>query len=78
MKNDITITGRGIVISRHASGVIFAYDSRHRIVVSASLKTNYLYEQDSDNDAGRTLPQPAFGSVDLSRWSAQGDQGAAE
>ena len=32
MKNDITITGRGIVISRHASGVIFAYDSRHRIV----------------------------------------------
>jgi hypothetical protein len=32
MKNDITITGRGIVISKHASGVIFAYDSRHRIL----------------------------------------------
>ena len=32
MKNDITITGRGIVISEHASGVICAYDSRHRIL----------------------------------------------
>ena len=32
MKNDITITGRGIVISKHASGVIFAHDSRHRIL----------------------------------------------
>jgi hypothetical protein len=36
MKNDITITGRGIVISKHASGVICgvicAYDSRHRIL----------------------------------------------
>ena len=32
MKNDITITGRGIDISKHASGVTFAYDSRHRIL----------------------------------------------
>src|ERR1700758_5132675 len=32
MKNDITITGRGIVISKHASGVICVYDSRHRIL----------------------------------------------
>ena len=32
MKNDITITGRGIVIGKHASGVICAYDSRHRIL----------------------------------------------
>ena len=32
MKNDITITGRGIVISKHASGVICAYDSRRRIL----------------------------------------------
>jgi hypothetical protein len=31
MKNEITITGRRIVISKHASGVICAYDSRHRI-----------------------------------------------
>jgi len=32
MKNDITITGRGTVISKHASGVICVYDSRHRIL----------------------------------------------
>jgi len=32
MKSDITITGRGIVIGKHASGVICAYDSRHRIL----------------------------------------------
>jgi hypothetical protein len=31
-KNEITISGRGIVISRHASGVKCAYDSRHRIL----------------------------------------------
>jgi hypothetical protein len=32
MKSDITITGRGIVMSKHASGVVFAYDSRHRVL----------------------------------------------
>jgi len=32
MKNEITITRRGILISKHASGVICAYDSRHRIL----------------------------------------------
>jgi hypothetical protein len=32
MKNEITITGQGRVISKHASGVICAYDSRHRIL----------------------------------------------
>jgi len=31
-KNEITISGRGIVISRHASGVKCAYDSGHRIL----------------------------------------------
>jgi hypothetical protein len=32
LKNEITITGQGRVISKHASGVICAYDSRHRIL----------------------------------------------
>ena len=32
MKNEITITIRGILISKHASGVICAYDSHHRIL----------------------------------------------
>lgn len=32
MKNEITITKRAIVISKHANGVICAYDSRHRIL----------------------------------------------
>jgi hypothetical protein len=32
MRNEITITRRAIVISKHASGVICAYDSRHRIL----------------------------------------------
>jgi hypothetical protein len=32
MKNDITITERGTVISKHVSGVICVYDSRHRIL----------------------------------------------
>jgi hypothetical protein len=32
MKNEITITRRAMVISKHASGVICAYDSRHRIL----------------------------------------------
>jgi hypothetical protein len=32
MKNEITITRRGMVISKHPSGVICGYDSRHRIL----------------------------------------------
>jgi len=32
MKNEIAITGRRIVISKHASGVICAFDSGHRIL----------------------------------------------
>ena len=32
MKSEIAITGRRIVISKHASGVICAYDTRHRIL----------------------------------------------
>jgi hypothetical protein len=32
MKNEITITEQGRVISKHASGVICAYDSQHRIL----------------------------------------------
>jgi hypothetical protein len=32
MKNEITITGQGRVISKHASGVTCVYDSRHRIL----------------------------------------------
>ena len=32
MKNDITITGRAIVVSIHASGVMCAYDSQHWIL----------------------------------------------
>ena len=32
MKNQITITSRAIVISKHPSGVMCAYDSRHRIL----------------------------------------------
>ena len=32
MKSEIAITGRRIVISKHASGVICAYDARHRIL----------------------------------------------
>ena len=32
IKTEITITKRGIVISKHESGVICAYDSRHRIL----------------------------------------------
>ena len=31
-ESDITITGRAIVISKYASGVICAYDSRPRIL----------------------------------------------
>jgi hypothetical protein len=32
MKNQITIIRRGMFISKHASGVICAYDSRHRVL----------------------------------------------
>jgi hypothetical protein len=32
MENEIKITGRGIFISKHANGVICAYDSLHRIL----------------------------------------------
>ena len=32
MKNDIMITGPGIIISKHAIGVIRPYDNRHRIL----------------------------------------------
>jgi hypothetical protein len=32
MKNEITITGQGRVISKNASGVTCTYDSRHRIL----------------------------------------------
>jgi hypothetical protein len=32
LKNEIRITGNGVVVSKHASRVICAYDSRHRIV----------------------------------------------
>ena len=32
MKTEMTITGQGRVISKHASGVICAYDSQHRIL----------------------------------------------
>ena len=32
MKKEITITKRAVVMSKHASGVICAYDSRHRIL----------------------------------------------
>ena len=32
MKNEITITRHGIVVSKHARGVVCAYDSRHRIL----------------------------------------------
>ena len=32
MRNEITITRRAMVINKHASRVICAYDSRHRIL----------------------------------------------
>jgi hypothetical protein len=32
MKKEITVTAQGRVISKHASGIICAYDSRHRIL----------------------------------------------
>ena len=32
VKNEITIVGHGKFISKHASGVICAYDSQHRIL----------------------------------------------
>jgi hypothetical protein len=32
VNNEIAIIGRRIVVSKHASGVICAYDSRHRIL----------------------------------------------
>ena len=32
MKNEITITSNGIVVSKHVRGVVCAYDSRHRIL----------------------------------------------
>ena len=32
MKHEITITGQGRIVSKHASGVICAYDGQHRIL----------------------------------------------
>jgi hypothetical protein len=32
VNNEIAIIGRRITISKHASGIICAYDSRHRIL----------------------------------------------
>ena len=32
MGNEITITGQGMVVTTRASGIVFACDSRHRIL----------------------------------------------
>jgi len=52
MKNEIAITGRQIVISKHASGVICAFDSGHRILkvpVEGGVIAELLQERTGSN-----------------------------
>jgi hypothetical protein len=52
MKNEIAITGRRIVISKHASGVICAFDSGHRILkvpVEGGVIAELLQERTGSN-----------------------------
>ena len=54
MKNEITITKRAVVISQHASGVICAYDSRHRIL-KVRLQGGALAELVQERTANGTI-----------------------
>ena len=52
--NEITITGQGRVISKHASGVLCAYDSRHRIL-KVSLEGGVIAELVQERTGSTTI-----------------------
>jgi hypothetical protein len=54
LKNEISITSRRTVISKHASGVICAYDSRHRIL-KVPVEGGVIAELVQERTGGNTI-----------------------